>query len=120
MALAEGTADLRGVLASCFACEAVPRGACALCGRLFCDRHGGVRWVLTGRGLGRRPVCDNCTPNQTRMRLLLALAVTLFAVGVVVFMLLAADVVTTLLGTDGLQRPQPVEPPPVRPVPAPG
>jgi hypothetical protein len=109
-------AILRGVLASCYACEAVPRGACVKCGRLFCGRHGGVRWS-GGQRFQKRPLCDDCTPNQTRMRLLLASAIVLM---VLVLAFMAAGVVPHL-GGDGVDRlPRPVEPPPVRPVPLPG
>jgi hypothetical protein len=48
---------------NCYVCGGDAQGACTRCGQFYCPRHGGPRRTL--QRLGRRGLCDHCTPNQT-------------------------------------------------------
>lgn len=63
--------DAEQVLSTCYKCETVPDKSCTECGNLFCSNHGGERyiWKDGGNSFAKKMVCDDCTPNQTIMKI---------------------------------------------------
>lgn len=102
--------ELRQALSTCYACDAVPRLACTKCGRLFCERHGGRRWVRDHHGIRRLVVCDECTPDQARMRQGLALRIAFFlsVLVIIVAIAVAGFAGFDLPGFPSVDRPVPV------------
>jgi hypothetical protein len=82
----------RAEFAACYQCDAPAVRACTRCGRCFCERHGGLRWVwssLAGRStLTKQVVCDACTPNSTWMAFTVTLMVIFFVavLGLILYM----------------------------------
>jgi len=94
-AVLDGEGKGRG--GSCYKCEATPERACALCGRMFCGQHGGERWLWLAKDGGRhgarnnltkRVICDECTPDPTRMKISVIVTVSFF-IAVLAIMLVA-------------------------------
>jgi hypothetical protein len=83
----------------CYACDSVAQRSCTLCGRFFCDKHGGRRniWLDESGGvdgprnnLTTRLLCDACTPDQeaTKKKLNRSNRIVLFIFGAVLLMML--------------------------------
>jgi hypothetical protein len=85
--------------ARCYGCEEVPNRACVLCGRLFCDDHGGEQSVwLSEDGstygarsfLKSRVVCDACAGTYGPMPTSAGCAITCVVVAGVLTLAMTA------------------------------
>lgn len=106
--------DARQILSTCYTCEAVPNKSCTECGNLFCQNHGGKRYYMKGNALLKEMICDDCTPNQTIMRIKKNVLIT-FTILIFIFILTMAIYEIFFADHSLPTRPSPAEPVPVEP-----
>lgn len=111
--------DANQVLSTCYMCEAVPEKSCTECGNLFCSNHGGERYILKntddGISLKKKMICDNCTPNQTIMKIIKPILIVMVVL-ITVFILIMAAYLFFFMDHSNPSPSPPAEPAPVETV----